>query len=60
MAGLELVGGGNGDIVDTWLIEERTYLEGLRREPLEETLEMEYYKLVGSLINNESVIFIQL
>jgi hypothetical protein len=53
MAALELVGGGNGDIVDTWLMEERTYLEGLRREPLEETLEMEYYKLVRSLLDSE-------
>ena len=53
MAALKQVGSRNGDIVDTWLIEERTYLEGLKRELLEETLEMEYYKLVQSLLNSE-------
>ena len=53
MVALEQVGGGNGDIIDTWLIGERTYLEGLTREPLEETLEMEYYKQVRSLFDSE-------
>ena len=40
-------------IVDTgvfeqWLTEERVYLKGLSKEPMQETLEMEYYqKLVN-------------
>ena len=32
--------------VKDWLREEETYLRGLSKEPLEETLEMEYYKMV--------------
>jgi len=29
--------------LDAWLVEENTYLQGLTKEPDEETLEMEYY-----------------
>ena len=35
-------------IFDEWLVEEREYLQGLKTEPEEETLQMEYYqKLVN-------------
>jgi hypothetical protein len=37
------------DMVKEWLKEEEDYLRGLSKEPLEETLEMEYYKLLLSL-----------
>lgn len=30
-------------VFDEWRDEERIYLEGLQKEPLTETLEMEYY-----------------
>jgi hypothetical protein len=43
------VGARDTDIVKDWLKEEEIYLRGLSREPLEETLEMEYYKLLLSL-----------
>jgi hypothetical protein len=36
------------DMVKEWLKEE-DYLRGLSKKPLEETLEMEYYKLLLSL-----------
>ena len=35
-------------VFETWLMEEKEYLEGLRKEPEEETLQMEYWqKLVN-------------
>ena len=46
MAALSKVGAANRDIVQSWLCEEEIYLRGLSKEPLEETLEMEYYKMV--------------
>ena len=36
-------------VVQEWLREEEAYLRGLSKEPLEETLEMEYYKMLESL-----------
>ena len=48
-AALSKVGAVNGAVVEGWLHEEETYLRGLSKEPLEETLEMEYYKMVLSL-----------
>jgi hypothetical protein len=33
-------------MVKEWLKEEEEYLKGLSKKPLEETLEMEYYKLL--------------
>jgi hypothetical protein len=36
-------------MVKEWLKEEERYLRGLSKEPLEETLEMEYYKLLLNL-----------
>jgi hypothetical protein len=48
-AALSKVGAVNGAVVEGWLREEETYLRGLSKEPLEETLEMEYYKMVLNL-----------
>lgn len=39
--------------VKEWLKEEEVYLRGLSKEPLEETLEMEYYKLLLKLDASE-------
>ena len=36
-------------MVKDWLKEEEEYLRGLSKEPLEETLEMEYYRLLLNL-----------
>ena len=47
------VGAWDTDIVKDWLKEEEEYLRGLSKEPLEETLEMEYYKLLLSLNASE-------
>lgn len=40
-------------MVKEWLKEEEEYLRGLTKEPLEETLEMEYYKLLLNLSTSE-------
>lgn len=42
-------------VVDVWLKEEQEYLRGLSKEPLLETLEMEYYKLLVTLEVSEYV-----
>ena len=42
-------------MVKEWLKEEKEYLRGLSKEPLEETLEMEYYKLLLNLSASEYV-----
>jgi len=47
------VGARDMDMVKEWLKEEEEYLRGLSKEPLEETLEMEYYKLLVNLSNSE-------
>lgn len=49
VAALTKVGASGGNAVEGWLREEETYLRGLSKEPLEETLEMEYYKMLESL-----------
>ena len=41
------------DMVKDWLKEEEEYLRGLSKEPLEETLEMEYYMLFLKLTTSE-------
>lgn len=46
---MEKVGAGDGSIVKTWLAEEDAYLHGLKKEPLQETLKMEYYSLLVAL-----------
>jgi len=54
---LAKLGATDGGVVQGWLKEEHTYLKGLSKEPLEETLEMEYYKMVLSLRDSECVFF---
>lgn len=39
----------------TWLQEERTYLEGLKKEPAEETMQMDYYQKLVNLWASECV-----
>lgn len=36
-------------VFETWLKEEREYLRGLRKEPEEETLQMEYWQKLVNL-----------
>ncbi|KAJ3769675.1 hypothetical protein FB446DRAFT_648232 [Lentinula raphanica] len=38
---------------EQWLVEERDYLNGLKKEPAEETLQMEYYKKLVKLQDAE-------
>jgi len=47
------VGAQDMHMVKEWLKEEEEYLRGLSKEPMEETLEMEYYKLLLSLNASE-------
>ena len=49
------VGARDMEMVKEWLKEEEEYLKGLSKEPLEETLEMEYYKLLLNLSTSEYV-----
>ena len=49
------VGARDMEMVKEWLKEEEEYLRGLSKEPLEETLEMEYYKLLLNLSTSEYV-----
>lgn len=32
------------DVFDQWLVEEKAYLEGLKKEPQVETAQMDYYQ----------------
>ena len=50
---LAKLGASDGTVVQGWLNEEEAYLRGLSKEPVEETLEMEYYKMVLHLRNSE-------
>ena len=50
---LASLGATDSDIVNTWLQEEQEYLHGLLKEPAEETLEMEYYKMLTDLHTSE-------
>ena len=50
---LAKVGARDMVMVKEWLKEEEDYLRGLSKEPVEETLEMEYYKLLLSLDASE-------
>ncbi|KAG6875525.1 hypothetical protein C0992_003483 [Termitomyces sp. T32_za158] len=38
---------------NSWLVEEKEYLQGLSREPLEETLQMEYYQKLVNLADSQ-------
>jgi hypothetical protein len=39
----------DSQVFGTWREEERAYLEGLSKEPVIETLEMEYYQKLNNL-----------
>jgi hypothetical protein len=52
---LRKVGARDELVVEEWLKEEEEYLQGLSKEPLLETLEMEYYKLLVTLRDSEYV-----
>lgn len=54
---LRKVGAADELVVEEWLKEEEEYLRGLSKEPLLETLEMEYYKLLVTLGDSEYVFF---
>lgn len=45
----------NVEVFDQWLVEERVYLQGLTKEPLEETPQMEYYTKLIKLWASEYV-----
>ena len=53
---LASLGATDANIVKTWLQEEEEYLRGLSKEPVEETLEMEYYKVLTDLYASECLI----
>jgi hypothetical protein len=53
MSALATLGATDATIVKTWLQEEREYLRGLSKEPTEETLEMEYFKMLTNLRDSE-------
>jgi hypothetical protein len=46
LAALSALGADDAEAVEGWLEEERVYLKDLTKEPLEETLEMEYYEVL--------------
>ena len=43
-------------VFEAWLVEERTYLQGLKKEPAEETLQIEYYQKLVNLWASEWVL----
>jgi len=43
------LGVSDSGVFNTWREEERAYLEGLSKEPIIETLEMEYYQKLNNL-----------
>lgn len=50
---LTSLGATDANTVKIWLREEEEYLRGLSKEPAEETLEMEYYKMLTDLYSSE-------
>jgi hypothetical protein len=42
-------------VFEGWIVEERTYLQGLKSEPAEETLQMDYCQRLVNLWASESV-----
>jgi hypothetical protein len=44
-------------VFEDWLEEEKAYLQGLRTEPQEETLQMEYWQKLVNLQGSEYVVF---
>jgi hypothetical protein len=53
MAALLQLGATSTAVVEGWLKEEGAYLQALKKEPLEETFEMEYYQVVLNLCDSE-------
>jgi hypothetical protein len=45
------------DVFEAWLEKEKEYLRAMKKEPLEETLEMEYYEKLVQYNNSEWVFF---
>jgi hypothetical protein len=43
----------DGEVFHEWLAEERAYLQGLSKEPIRETLQMEYYQNLVNLRASE-------
>ncbi|KAJ7838328.1 hypothetical protein B0H14DRAFT_2588627 [Mycena olivaceomarginata] len=41
------------DVFETWLAKEKEYLQSMKKEPVEETNEMEYYQKLVNLYNSE-------
>jgi hypothetical protein len=41
------------DVFETWLAKEKEYLQSMKKEPVEETNEMEYYQKLVNLHNGE-------
>jgi hypothetical protein len=40
-------------VFETWLEKEKTYLNSLKKEPIQETLQMEYYQKLVNLCDHE-------
>jgi hypothetical protein len=53
MAALSQLGATGTGVVEEWLEEEGAYLRALKKEPLQETQEMEYYTVVLNLRDSE-------
>jgi hypothetical protein len=45
-------------VFEEWRQEEKAYLEGLQKEPITETLEMEYYQKLVNLRVSEQAVFV--
>ena len=45
----------NAKVFEDWLEEEQAYLKGLTKEPMVETMEMEYYQKLVNLRASEYV-----
>jgi hypothetical protein len=43
----------NASVFEAWLVEEQTYLQGLKKEPAEEMLQIEYYQKLVNLWASE-------
>ena len=41
------------NVFSTWLLEEKAYLQSLKQEPLEETMQIEYYQRLVTLSEYE-------
>ena len=44
------------EVFDRWLVEERVYLKGLKKEPVHKILKMEYYQKLLKLWESKSVV----